>query len=55
MKVILTDTKGISNGVYYAISNVRYENWLEPESADGIILKGTKSRSLGYDNTYRRC
>ena len=55
MEAILTNTKGISNRVYHIISDVRYKNQLEPKGTNGIILKGTKSRSLRCNNTYRRC
>ena len=54
-EIVLTNIKGISNRVYYIILDVRYKNQLELESTNGIILKGTKSRSLKYNNTYRRC
>jgi len=54
MEAILTNTKGISNGVYYIIPDVCYKNQLEPESADSIIPKKTKSGSLRHNNTYKR-
>ena len=53
MKAIFINVKGISNGIYHIVPDIYHENWLELESADSIILKGTKSRSLGYNNTYR--
>ena len=52
METIYINTKRISNGVYYIVLNVRYENRLELKGTNSIILKGTKSRSLGRDNTY---
>ena len=55
MEVVLTDTEGISNGVYHLIPNVCYKDRLEPKGTNGIILKGTKSRSLRYNNIYKRC
>ena len=55
MKAILTNTKGISNGIYYIIPDVYHENQLELKSINGIILERTKSRSLKCNNTYGRC
>ena len=53
MEAILINAEGISNGVHYTIPDIYYKDWLELESANGIILKGTKSRSLRCNNTYR--
>ena len=55
MEAIRINIKRIGNGIYYIIPDKCYKNQLKLESADGIILKGTKSRSLRRDNTYRRC
>ena len=54
MKTIRINVKGRSNGVHYIIPNVRHKNRLELKGTDGIISKGTKGRSLGRDNTYRK-
>ena len=54
MEAILTNVEGISNRVYYLILDKRYKDQLEFESANGIILKGTKSGSLRCNDTYGR-
>ncbi len=55
MKAIFTDIEGIRDGIYSLILDVYHKNRLELKGIDSIILKGTKSRSLGYNNIYRRC
>ena len=54
MEAIYIDIERISNGVYYIVLDKRHKNRLELKSANGIILEGTKSRSLRCDNIYRR-
>ena len=54
MEAILINAKRISNRVYYIISDICYKDQLELEGTNGIILKGTESRSLRHNNTYRR-
>ena len=54
MEAILTNTEGVSNGVYYLVLDVCYKDWLELKGTNGTILEGTKGRSLRCDNTYRR-
>ena len=54
MEAIFIDIEGISNRVYYVILDIYYENQLELESVNGIIPERTKSRSLRYNNIYRR-
>ncbi len=54
MKIIYTNAEGINNRVHYLILNIRYKNQLEPKGINSTILKGTKSRSLGRDNIYKR-
>ena len=54
MKVILVNAERISNRVYYVILDIHHKDQLELESANGIIPKRTKSRSLKYNDTYRR-